>query len=544
MDHYKVSAKDDKDKKIDFLRRFIKVFNRSKGSFYIYPTGHPMLDRAVQSLYSIITEYVKLSGRLTFEVVERNIKFENSTFSDEDPLFSEFAGLLFVSGIHYISCENGITREDIKSLFKKLVEESNHLEQVSYEDISHIKIKYIDYSELLWGADIAEQDKKFLAYKNKLNDSEVEELEKDIEDFVCNEDRTFIFKSNVYLLLELLKREAKKEDYALILEDVEDVLKDLLILGEYGLMEKLLLCLVEHSSSKDSNFMGRQELVRGVLRQISNSNLVSQLIFRVPIIDEKDLKTLASIFLTNISDVCKQSEAFVLTLKRPCFQILINAFFQAKTLEERERFIFLITQIGKPLIPELIMRLRDSSPLVVKDVLLVLRRVKEGSAAGEIEFLFDHPDPEIRAEAISLFMVLSPIKDYSLLFNALKDKNEMVRKVALEYIDSMEDGKILLQLLDAFRKKASSKFFDLQCVIIKRLGDIKYKQAAPEIIDVLNKRYMFLTKKVKNLITESAISLSKIDIPDAKEAIEKKAKSGRRGIRKICSDILGSFYGR
>jgi hypothetical protein len=27
MNHYKVSAKDDKDKKIDFLRRFIKVFN-------------------------------------------------------------------------------------------------------------------------------------------------------------------------------------------------------------------------------------------------------------------------------------------------------------------------------------------------------------------------------------------------------------------------------------------------------------------------------------------------------------------------------------
>ena len=52
---------------------------------------------------------------------------------------------------------------------------------------------------------------------------------------------------------------------------------------------------------------------------------------------------------------------------------------------------------------------------------------------------------------------------------------------------------------------------------------------------------MFLTKKVKDLITESAISLSKIDTPDAKEAIEKKAKSGRRGIRKICSDILGSF---
>ncbi len=526
MDHYKVSAKDDKDKKIDFLRRFIKIFNRCKSFFYIYPSEHPMLDKAVQDLYSIITEHVKLSGRLTFEVVERNIKFENSTFSDEDSLFSEFAGLLFVRGIHYISFENGITREDIKSLFKKLVEESNYLNQVSYKDISHIKIKYIDYSELLWGADIAEQDKKFLAYKEKLKDSEVEELEKDIEDFVCNEDRTFIFKSNVHLLLELLKRETKKEDYALMLEDVEDVLKDLLILGEYGLMKEILLCLVEHSSSKDSNFMGRQELVRGVLRQISNSNLVSQLIFRVPIIDEKDLKTLALIFLI---------------LKRPCFRMLINAFFQAKTLEERERFIFLITQIGKPLIPELIMRLRDSRPSVVKDVLLVSRRIKESSVAAEIEFLFDHPDPEIRAGAINLFMVLSPIKDYSLLFNVLRDKNETVRKIALEYIDSMEDGGILLQLLDAFRKKTSSKFFDLQCVIIKRLGDIKYKQAALEIIDVLNKRYMFLTKKVKDLITESAISLSKIDTPDAKEAIEKKAKSGRRGIRKICSDILGSF---
>ena len=526
MDRYKVSAEDDKDKKVDFLGRFIKVFNRSKNSFYVYPPDHPMLDKAVQDLSNIITEYVKLSGRLTFEIVERNVKFENSTFSDENSLFSEFAGLLFVRGIHHISFENGMTKEDIKSLFKKLVEESNHLEQISYKDIPHIKIKYIDYSELLWGDDITEQDKKFLAYKKGLKDSEVEELERDIEDFVRNEDRTFIFKSNVYLLLELLKRETKKEDYALMLEGVEDILKDLLILGEYGLMEELLLCLVEHSSSKDSNFMGRQELDRGVLRQISNSNLVSQLIFRVPIVDKKDLKTLASIFLT---------------LKRPCFRMLINAFFQAKTLEKKKRFIFLITQIGKPLIPELITRLRDSSPLVVKDVLLVLRRVEEGSAAGEIEFLFDHPDPEIRAEAISLFMVLSPTRDYSLLFNALKDKNEMVRKTALEYIDSMKDGKILLQLLGAFRKKASSKFFDLQCVIIKRLGDIKYKQAAAEIIDVLNKRYMFLTKKVKNLITESAIALSKIDTPDAKEAIEKKAKSGRKGIRKICSDILGSF---
>jgi hypothetical protein len=83
--------------------------------------------------------------------------------------------------------------------------------------------------------------------------------------------------------------------------------------------------------------------------------------------------------------------------------------------------------------------LQDERPLIVADAIAGLQRMGAEEAADEVYALRHHPSPYVRANVLRFLGRLRPGLAWSILQDALRDEDKLVREAAIEVLVELVD---------------------------------------------------------------------------------------------------------
>jgi HEAT repeat protein len=171
---------------------------------------------------------------------------------------------------------------------------------------------------------------------------------------------------------------------------------------------------------------------------------------------------------------------------------LLDRLHDSHNRSERNRIVQIITKIGKPAIQPVVERVRQDGPwFYIRNLTLLLGRIGTKSHVNVLESILTHPEPRVQREAVFAIQNLG---------------GEDTGKIFLENLYSVED--------------------DLRLLMISALGLLKYQDAVPSLIEMLESKSFGKTKKARNeLMIKACEALGRIGNSLAIPALEKFGQS-------------------
>ncbi|MDO9264500.1 MAG: HEAT repeat domain-containing protein, partial [Desulfosalsimonadaceae bacterium] len=171
---------------------------------------------------------------------------------------------------------------------------------------------------------------------------------------------------------------------------------------------------------------------------------------------------------------------------------LLDRLHDSHNRSERNRIVQIVTKIGAPATQPVIERIRQDGPwFYIRNLVLLLGRIGTKSHLNILEPILTHTDPRVQREAV----------------------------FAIQNIGGEETGKIFLENLYSVED-------DLRILIISVLGLLKYQDAIPSLIEVLQSKNPGKTKKTKNeILIKACEALGRIGNKAAVPALEKIRQS-------------------
>ncbi len=171
---------------------------------------------------------------------------------------------------------------------------------------------------------------------------------------------------------------------------------------------------------------------------------------------------------------------------------LLDRLHDSHNRSERNRVVQIITKIGAPATQPIAERIRQNGPwFYIRNLTLLLGRIGTKSHIGILEPILTHSDPRVQREAV----------------------------FAIQNIAGGDTGKIFLENFYSVED-------DLRILMISVLGLLKYHEAVPSLIEILESKSIGKTKKARNeLLIKTCEALGRIGDEAAVPALEKIRQS-------------------
>ena len=171
---------------------------------------------------------------------------------------------------------------------------------------------------------------------------------------------------------------------------------------------------------------------------------------------------------------------------------LLDRLYETHNRSERSRIIQVITKIGKPAAPPVEERLRQGGPwFYIRNLVLLLGRLGDPSHLELLESVFTNEDLRVQRETV----------------------------FAIQAINPAATGKILLRNLYTVGPENMG-------LLISVIGLLKYADAVPKLLSMLESGSSAIPKKEKNTVmVKICESLGKIGHPDAVDPLKTLSRS-------------------
>lgn len=172
-------------------------------------------------------------------------------------------------------------------------------------------------------------------------------------------------------------------------------------------------------------------------------------------------------------------------------EMLLDRLHDSHNRSERNRIIQVITKIGKPAVSSVVERLRQDGPwFYVRNLVLLLGRIGTPEHFKILERMMVHEDFRVQREAVF----------------ALQNIGGPVEEILLRKLFAVED--------------------ETKMIVISVLGLLKYREAVPVLLDIIENRNIGATKKTKDgILIKACEALGRIKDPAAIPALKKLAAS-------------------
>ena len=215
---------------------------------------------------------------------------------------------------------------------------------------------------------------------------------------------------------------------------------------------------------------------------------------------------------------------------------LLMALAEENNRSRRRRLFDFATSLGSIIVPEATRFLSDSRWYVVRNMILLLRRMNDRNSLPEIRRCAHHPDLRVRLEAIKTLIALEPAVSGSLLNEAIHARDPKLAEMAVALVGNYgikEGVDPLLDILggsDAFGRRRS-----LRLKAIKALGELAQPQALPRLHRFFRDSFLpWPSKEERRAAYESLAAYP----PEARaELVEKGLRSRDPQVREICQRL-------
>jgi HEAT repeat protein len=466
---YNIGTMLNQSERITSAASVIEFLLRARKAVRLYPDQSPVTENAIKELYQEIMKLLSLQDRIAFEVREDSVLFEMEEVFKSGSAENDIANFLFRDGIREISFRKGLTLDEVLRLvhvtsmdfgYETAVEDA--VTRIWDQDFSHIRC--IIYEPTLFdspgskdavveerrrGGDFSAELKR--VYKDAagkgdeeciapdvmdLSDRDLLELKKEVDNSKL--DRTGRLLT---ITLELFLLAEPDEYYKL-----ETAMKQAV---EYTLSKKKLDVLADFFIRVKTAYMDYSRdpvFKRSLLRIFSYFSSEKFLIHVGSLLDEG--------FRLDDDTFKKLTQL----LDARSIPVLIRLLGYMDTISARKTVVNMLVVLGSADMSALTAALYDSRWYVVRNMVIVLRRIGDSQAKRHLLAITEHKDARVRREAVKALAEIGCNEVTELLRRALDDPDLSVRQFALGSLSNI-DRDLAKELL--FHKIRSRKFHAL-----------------------------------------------------------------------------------
>ncbi|MFZ3072414.1 MAG: HEAT repeat domain-containing protein [Thermodesulfobacteriota bacterium] len=505
--------------------------NKAVKTLNFYPQGHPNLDNAIKNFHSSLQKETSQKGQFTWNADKKGISIANVQLSPGNAVITGLAKLFFYRKIRMITITPDVSIEDVKTLAGILAENAEDvfakggverilaksgvkgilLNEMSYKDLAELKEKIEEEEK------IKEEEKEKEEKSEELAEEDVQEEEE--ED--ASPEETEEEKSET---LEALVKKLEKETDAIFYNDIASrVCEKLDAVYTEKNFDRAIPGLIVFGKHTFPDFAPDGGIRRRAGECLSRFLTVEALSYMVKRIGGKEEPLRPAL----IQLIIMSGETGA--------SLMITELVETNEAQARRILFNTLVRFGEKIRPLVETKMTsDARWFAIRQMVALLGAVGGPKAIPSLEAAYNHADVRVKKEVLkSLSMIHSP-KSTELLFSALKEKSndKSLMGQAIISLGVLKEGSAVDTIGEiALRKEAFSDDIDLQREAIKALGMIRDDRSIQYLKKVLFRTAWFGKDTNEELRTLAALSLGKIDSPEAKSALDE-----------VCKDSSGKLY--
>ena len=223
----------------------------------------------------------------------------------------------------------------------------------------------------------------------------------------------------------------------------------------------------------------------------------------------------------------------------PLAELLVERLGDEGDRALRDRYVGILTGMGKAAHEAIFAALQDKRPALLCDLLNALEAQSAATILKPVYPLLDHPDPDVRRDALRILFKYNRPKADQLLLGDLHHSDPKRQLNAAQIADYSRDRTIFNSLLSILnRDDLSEASLPLKCQIVSTLGRIDKVQALPHLQKALKATGLFHGQLRKRLKREIVVSLGNYSATAAAELLSGLSRSGNRELSGLAAEQL------
>ena len=511
----------------------------------MYLDNNPVLHRFLEELKTKFAKHLDEYGELKLDIDQFNLKYKGKRVYENRESRDSLAFRMHSDGIRSLIFTEGIEEQEIRDFLeiigtKSATDTDDDIVTLLWiKDLPHIVcILAEDYLELdADGVDSASTTPQHDAIKNlsQTAPSAPEHVSARVlvpqeiispteEEFAC------------------LKKAKEVDESRTAPDEVMDVLfaimsveKDISIFGEFAEITVNLISNLIRSGSIDYALAVVQ-----FLKELSGNETLSA--------DHRD--RLAKALESAISaDIIKDLEDIITTTDeihegairdilllfgRGNIKQICELLAALQKTEAREVIIDVLVALGKDSPEVFYPYLRNERLPLVRDTLVILRKIGCPASLGPVSMLTSHGDPNIRKEVLLNLAAFPGTETEALILRFLQDEIGALRILAIKTLALAK----CKDALKPIREMVLSKKFDEADIAEKKalfeaFGELGADEAVPLLKDMLLRKYWFNKAREEESVTLAVLGLKKVKTDAALKALEEGIATKRDDIKII-----------
>ncbi|MCZ6689123.1 MAG: HEAT repeat domain-containing protein [Planctomycetota bacterium] len=551
---------------IQELRRALDILDKADKAYKIYPSNSVILKDFIDRAYNKLKEFLDAHGSIQLSILPTELRYEREKVFEAEIRETSLPFKLYEGGLRLLGFFPGLERSelisflDVMKAIREVDEDEDNVVTLLWEkDVAHITYLVMD-REMDTGT--GEVDKipdpdidrsefvkriKLRDVSQRVDESEIDEKllpQTDVESTgatiygLSDEDKEEIaqrlaFEENyvplydfVTLLFSIFRTERDWDTFYELSKILEKILIVLATRGDYEVCSSVLSEMESFIDTEENLSNDHRQVFWDVLSQVGSVKRLEE----------------AAIYLAGAdSENANHVFDFFRQLGPSALPNLCNVI----TEQHEERFMELITQLGKENPAVVGPCLRNSNPLVVRTMLRILDQGGASEALADIAELLDHEDPAIRLEAIETLAGTGLPKAGNMLIPLLNDPDAQARKAALRHMVRLSGDRAF----DAILPKIDTKDFILKSFYEKRdlmLNACKADGArgVPLLQRILQRSSFFQREKNNETRQCAAMALGELGSVHALGVLRELQNSRNKTVRDACVLALKRAEGK
>ena len=550
------------DKELQDARQVINIFILAWKNYGLYPEDHVSTVNSFKNLLNAFGNYFSTHGDLRLNVEKDRLLCKSELIHEVSPEAptEDIITLLYRDGIKWIEFQEGLTLEEIASLFRiaykyrLFVEETEgdivtalmdeELEYIDFKavDIFWQDLLLMDFSQLPPTASQPEEDAEHTEkdrpeeteepVNNEIVARSIATINKDqlelsnldyvtLQQMVQEEESWVITEDLIEALMVIIKSQSDQEKFNAVLEFISEEVVEIIEMEKFDLLALLLQSLHKLFSQKTKTTQDWQRSrIDRFLKDLSRPETFQ-------LISDKLLK-LETIAIDNL----KALGQALLYFSPAIIPFLVPVIMQSSSKEIQQVLSIVIVQLSQRDIGPLEKIARKHGKEMGDKLLVILNRL-EGDRANNILFkMCDHPSDKVRRKAIKALVQRDP--QYApKLFLLIDDPSKEIRSAVLTAFSQQKSSVLEGLLLSYLQENAAQKDSAHILACYRALGHCGSNRAVPFLSRILLSRgWNRFMGSGKPVFREGAvIALALLDTPEAKHVLQKASASRFKVIR-------------
>lgn len=499
----------DTERAIDLVKAII----RAKKNLRLYPENNPIYKKTVDDIYFTMSSMLETEESIIFKFKQYDIIYDKEIVYHNKNKDESLALFFFKDGLRELTFLKGITRTEVKEFsrmisldfekeivdddivtlmwecdfkfIKYVVDDACLLEDENYEYVAVERAKktVADHDQIIKAYEDALRSERISDIKAlSLTDNDIKSIAQVIEDDPADKSGLLI-----HMLFEMIFFARDKEEY----KEITEIIKQALI----------------HATT-NANI----EVVNSVLSRIKSALKICVYPEKVnPYLEVIDDYVNSSDFIKLFGEVIERGgtisaeviSEFSSLLNKDSIPHYMALLGEMQNIASRRTVINILSVVGQKNIPLIAIGLNDRRWYVVRNVIYILRKIRDRVSVEYLTGVLSHSDRRVRKEAVLALGEMGSKDVFAILKKCMSDEDTVVRIAACRAIAQLDTPESKQMIFDYIRnKKFRDKSFSEKKAVVGVLSRWKEADVVEFLTRIVKKKNLF--NRAKNNETRAA----------------------------------------